>query len=410
MADAIARTPRRLERVQRRWRAGVFQIASGLAGFVLGVALSAIRVGPMVPADRAASTLTSFGFGIISLISILFSLLFLVAQWVFGSLSPRLTMFIDDPYLWRTFGASIGVFVFSVTATICVASQPRVSVFVPLVDLAAVLVVIMMMRSLQLHAFAAVQLGSTLTTVVTRGSELFKELYPAGLDDLGVDSAAIPALPKLGLRRPAVWVGAPGVLQQIDVETLVRAAARAEAVIAMKARLGQTMYEGTVIAEVDGTNPQAVNDLVGVLPKALVTGDHRTFCQDPTLALRLSADIGLRALSPAVNDPATAVQALDAALALLRQIADKQLDIGQVRDTAGYLRLVLPVPDWEAYLRIGLDDFIEATARAPMVLRRLVAGLEELIPGVPASRMQGVRRRLDRAAELLKQGFPHLEA
>ncbi|WP_280670741.1 MULTISPECIES: DUF2254 family protein [unclassified Kitasatospora] len=45
---------------------------------------------------------------------------------------------------------------------------------------------------------------------------------------------------------------------------------------------------------------------------AIVSGQERTFHQDPAFALRLLADPGLRALSSAVNDPATAVQVLDA--------------------------------------------------------------------------------------------------
>jgi formate hydrogenlyase subunit 4 len=41
-----------------------------------------------------------------------FSLLFLVVQWAFSSLSPRLNLFRDDPIVWRTFAFAIGVFVF----------------------------------------------------------------------------------------------------------------------------------------------------------------------------------------------------------------------------------------------------------------------------------------------------------
>jgi len=52
---------------------------------------------------QAPSTLVAVGFGVLGLVSIIFSLLFLVGQWAFGSLSPRLTLFRDDPIVWRTF-------------------------------------------------------------------------------------------------------------------------------------------------------------------------------------------------------------------------------------------------------------------------------------------------------------------
>ena len=65
---------------------------------------------------------------------------------------------------------------------------------------------------------------------------------------------------------------------------------------------GTTMYEGMPIATVDGAgiDPQTVR-------AGFVAGPERSFDQDPLLAFRLLADIALRALSPAVNDPATAV-------------------------------------------------------------------------------------------------------
>ena len=53
------------------------------------------------------------GFGILGLTSLIsYSLLFLVAQWAFSSLSPRLNLFRDDPIVWRIYELAIGIFVF----------------------------------------------------------------------------------------------------------------------------------------------------------------------------------------------------------------------------------------------------------------------------------------------------------
>src|SRR5690349_16662783 len=65
------------------------------------------------------------------LVSIIFSVLFLVVQWAFSSRSPRLNMFRDDPVVWRTFGLAAGVFVFSVTAALVIGNDPEVPVIVP---------------------------------------------------------------------------------------------------------------------------------------------------------------------------------------------------------------------------------------------------------------------------------------
>jgi hypothetical protein len=60
----------------------------------------------------------SVGFGVLGLVTVIFSRLFLVVQWAFSSLSPWLTLFRDDPIVWRTFALAIGVFVFSVTTAL----------------------------------------------------------------------------------------------------------------------------------------------------------------------------------------------------------------------------------------------------------------------------------------------------
>jgi uncharacterized membrane protein len=83
---------------------------------------------------------------------------------------------------------------------------------------------------------------------------------------------------------------------------------------------------------------------------------ERTFEQDPKYALRLLVDIAIKALSPAINDPTTAVQALDHIAALLRRIGEPHLAVGQVRDEGGALRVIFPTPTWEDFLRLACDE------------------------------------------------------
>ena len=69
------------------------------------------------------------------------------------------------------------------------------------------------------------------------------------------------------------------------------------------------------------------------------------------LAFRLLADIALRALSPAVNDPATAVDAIEATDGLLRVMARRDIDVRDVTDSAGEILIRLQLPTWDDYLR-----------------------------------------------------------
>ena len=83
--------------------------------------------------------------------------------------------------------------------------------------------------------------------------------------------------------------------------------------IVLRAGMGDTLQQGAPVADLHGGEAADAAVLAG-----LVTGPERTFDQDPLFAFRLLADIGMRALSPAVNDPATAVQVLDTTESLLQ--------------------------------------------------------------------------------------------
>ena len=148
-----------------------------LAGLGLGLLLPRISTEPSVASTRVTETLVTIGFGTLGLVSVIFSLLFLVVQWAFGSLSPRLNLFRDDPIVWRTFGVALGVFVFSVTAALVIANDAKVSVIVPAVEVAAVLLTVALMRVLQVRAFTSIQLAPTLAAIAAEGSGILDDLY-----------------------------------------------------------------------------------------------------------------------------------------------------------------------------------------------------------------------------------------
>jgi len=347
-----------------------------------------------VSSVRVSEALVAVGFGVLGLVSIIFSLLFLVVQWAFSSLSPRLNLFRDDPIVWRTFGFAIGVFVFSVTTALVIGDQTKVSVIVPAAEVVAVLAALAMIRSLQVRAFASIQLAPTLAAIAGQGRGILDDLYrrPWPADR----RPAAPLPPRHG---SVTWPNRQVTLQQLDLGRLLRAADGI--VIVLRAGIGETLQEGAPVADLYGGEVADAAVLGG-----LVTGQERTFHQDPLFAFRLLADIGLRALSAAVNDPATAVQVLDTIESLLRPLVSRDLDVADVADSAGAVRVVLALPSWEDYLRTGLDDLIESASRSPMVLLQARALLTSLLNAAPPSRQPPVARRLHRTEELWAANFP----
>ncbi len=137
----------------------------------------------------------------------------------------------------------------------------------------------------------------------------------------------------------------------------------------------------------------------------LAFGPERTMRQDPLFAFRIMVDIASRALSPAINDPTTAVLAIDQIHRLLRYAGGKNLDNGRVVDRAGTLRLIFPTPDWEDIVDLALTEIRQYGATSIQVARRLRAMLEHLIDRLPQARTAALRRELDLLEKSVARSF-----
>ena len=389
-----ARQPGRFSRPRRRVRAGLVQLLCVIAGLGLGLLLPRITTEPSVAGTRVTESLVTLGFGTLGVVTIIFSLLFLVVQWAFGSLSPRLNLFRDDPIVWRTFGAAVGVFVFSVTAALVIGNDQKVSVIVPAVEVTGVLLTLALVRVLQLKAFTSIQLAPTLAAIAAEGRAILDDLYHRPWTTEPRPAAALPPL-----CRTVLWPHRQATLQQVHLPRLLHAAG--SAVIVLQAGIGDTLWQGAPVADLHGGDVTETALLGG-----LVTGPERTFRQDPLFAFRLLADIGLRALSPAVNDPATAVQVLDTIQSILSPLVTRDLDVADMADGSGTVRVVLALPSWDDYLRTSLDDLIEAGSGSPMVLLRVRTLLASLLKAAPPQRRPSIAWRLEHAQDLLAGNFP----
>ena len=111
-------------------------------------------------------------------------------------------------------------------------------------------------------------------------------------------------------------------------------------------------------------------------------------------AFRIMVDIGERALSPTINDPTTAVLAIDQIHRLLRYAGFKNIDTGRIYDRAGTLRLIFPTPAWDDIVGLALTELRHYGANSIQVARRTKAMLEHLITALPQARAGALRREL----------------
>lgn len=189
------------------------------------------------------------------------------------------------------------------------------------------------------------------------------------------------------------YSGEPLTLTRFEITALVRQAQATDAVIVLACAVGDTLVDNTLLLRVHGGR-----ELLAETPlrRAIQTARERTFEQDPKYPLRLLVDIAIKALSPAINDPTTAVQAIDQIEDLLLRLGRRTLDAGCAMDERGVLRLVFPTPTWEDYLALAFDEIRQYGVSSVQVMRRLRSALLNLVDAVTdAERKAVVRRYLD---------------
>ncbi|GGU74428.1 hypothetical protein GCM10010211_45350 [Streptomyces albospinus] len=135
-------------------------------------------------------------------------------------------------------------------------------------------------------------------------------------------------------------------------------------------------------------------------------GVERTFHQDLGLGLRQLSDIALRALSPAVNDPTTAVQCLDRIVQILAAVVERPLGTVHHRDRRGAVRLAQSVPGWADLVDLGLAEVRGAAVGSPQVTRRILAGIDDLLRLAPEERREPLVRHRTLLVQAVEGAVP----
>jgi uncharacterized membrane protein len=141
------------------------------------------------------------------------------------------------------------------------------------------------------------------------------------------------------------------------------------------------------------------------LRACVAIGAERTLEQDPRFVFRVLVDIASKALSPAINDPTTAVLVLDQIQHLLLSVGQRDLDERQVRDRDGTLRLVHDGPDWSDFVMLAVSEVRQFGAASIQVGRRLRAMLEHLIEALPAARRPPLEQELALLGAAISRSF-----
>jgi len=221
------------------------------------------------------------------------------------------------------------------------------------------------------------------------GIAVIKSVYPESTTrPRHVESTHKPAFPD----RTVSNMGASGIVLAVDLGGLVAQARNANGMIEFVPQVGDFVaVDEPLFRLYDAAG--AIDDCQ--LRAAVAFGSERTIEQDPTFAFRILVDIAIKALSPAINDPTTAVLAIDQLHRLLRLVGLRQLRGEEIFDEAGELRLVFRTPNWEDFVHLTCTEIRHCGAGSIQIMRRMRSMLENLMHTLPPHRHAELRQQLE---------------
>jgi uncharacterized membrane protein len=180
-----------------------------------------------------------------------------------------------------------------------------------------------------------------------------------------------------------------GYVQSINYQALVSAAAEAGAVVRLESQPGQFVVQGSVLAVVQGdrlSQTQLLEDEFG--REVIRIGVRRTLLQDPEFAIAQIVEIALRAMSPGVNDPNTAVTCVNWLADSLRVLAQNPAGNPAHLDSQGNIRVIEKVNDFERIVSTAYGAIRQVARNSPMLTIAMLNSISLLAPFVTTAAEQ----------------------
>ena len=337
--------------------------------------------------------------GMITFTSIVFSAVLVAAQIQTSSYSPRVAARLRrDPVLAAALALSTATASYSLFALAALGRQadrldrdiaPALTIGMGLLLTFATFCGFV---ALVQRAFDLTQIGGILRGLMRQADRVMRDVHPESPAAQG--GVELPA----GEARAVPHGGRPGVVAAIDRGALLRLADQTGALVEVLPLVGRYVAHGTPVLRLHGGHTVADPR---ISRRVIVLARQRTLDQDPAFALRMFVDIAIRGLSPAINDPTTAVQAIDRIETLLIELHGRRLGPFAVEDPRGSPRGLVPAPTWEEYVDLALTEIRHYGAGAPQVARRLRALYAALLAVVAESE----RPRIELEEELLDEAL-----
>ncbi len=387
-------------------------MASGAIALAYGtIALDEAATGPWLQAqswaytgsaEGASAMLETIAGSMITIAGVVFSMTLVTLALASSQLGPRLLRsFMTDKATQIVLGTFVSTFLYSLFVLRAI-RRVEENLFVP--HLSVTFGVLFSVASLGVlvyfihHVAISIQADNVVARVGAEVAEQIDKVFPETIGP-GAHGDAIPAE---AFVRDSSPIGAPedGYVQLIDADALLALAVEEDLILRVERRAGHFVVKGSPLAVVwPGSRVQ--DRTRAKINAAFVVGEQRTPVQDVEFTVNQLVEIAVRALSPGVNDPFTAVACVDRLGAALSRLAQREMPPSCRHDRDNKPRVITPATTFTDFADAALNQVRQYARSSAAVTIRL---LETIAVVAESARRPDDRAALRRHAEMIARG------
>ena len=368
-------------------------------------------------ATGSRNILATIAQSVVTIVGVSFSITIVALSLAANQYTSRvLRNFMRDRGNQTVLGGLVGIFVYCIIVlrTIHGGHEP----FVPAVSMLTALVLAVVAMGLFVffihHVATAIQVASIVAAVAAETRQALRELFPREVTEADPDCEF--TVEEQRVLAQLKWQPVPalksGYIQTVEQRALAAFACKHQTVVRMECDVGTFVLEGRPLVSL-ALERQPQPKLVRQLNRLFSLEPYRTIDQDPAYGIRQMVDIAVKALSPAVNNPATAINCLDYLSGVLSLLLTRQMP-RRCRYQAGQLRLVGSPPILERFVDLAFDEIRQNCGCQVAVIESLLLTLERVAQTcpLPVQRRQLLRKHAQLTLQMAEQNLrfpPDLE-
>ena len=396
---------------QNLWLAPTLTVVVSTAAALAMVALDAAQpeLGKRIPLlfrggpESGRGLLGAIAGSTITIAGVTFSITMVVLQLTSSQFSPRvLRNFMRDRGNQLVLAAFIGAFTYAMVVLGTITSEGAEGPgFVPATAITGALLLVFVAMAMFIyfihHIATAIQVSHIAASIARETLATIDQEYPAPYG-APPEEWADPLPGAQWLRCDAAG---SGYLEEVDHADAVALAAKHDIVLRLEVRPGLWVQRDAPLFSVSPPE-RAHDELRDRLSQLVSLGDQRSMRHDIGFGIQQLVDVGLRAISPGINDPTTATTCIDRLTEILVAIGRRDLGDGRHYDDAGMLRLLIPVPEFADLVHLAFGQLLHFAADIPSVLGHMALRLATIASAVPPERHAPLHTRIRLIAETAK--------